>query len=293
MEKKLAGLYIKGKYPVGGIIESLSNTKKDSPMSIQLLIVDPQIDFCDPKGALYVAGADKDMERLANLIETKAGHIDDIRVTLDSHRFLHVAHPIMWKDKDGNHPAPFTLITSADIDSKKWMATNPGFQKRLADYVKKLEANKKYLLVIWPPHCLIGSQGHSVYPRLFEALQKWEQRFATVDYVTKGSNMFTEHYSAVKADVTDPDDPTTQINTNLIKKLQTADSIWISGEALSHCVASTVRDIAQEFGDDQVKKFVLITDTCSPVTRFETQAEDFMREMISKGMQLAKTSELL
>lgn len=267
--------------------------KRRKTMSVQLLIVDPQNDFCSPNGSLYVAGADKDMERLADLIEARIDRIDDIRVTLDSHRSLHIAHPIWWKDKDGNHPDPFTVISVDDVESKKWMATNPGFQQRSLEYVKKLRDNGKYSLVIWPPHCLIGSWGHNVYPRLFEALQKWEQRFATVDYVTKGSNMFTEHYSAVSADVPDPDDPTTLINTGLIKRLQTADTIWIAGEALSHCVASTVREIAQEFGDDQVKKFAMITDTCSPVTGFESQAEDFMREMISKGMQTIKTTELI
>ena len=34
-------------------------------MQTQLLIIDPQVDFCDPAGALSVAGADQDMKRLA------------------------------------------------------------------------------------------------------------------------------------------------------------------------------------------------------------------------------------
>lgn len=33
-------------------------------MKIELLIIDPQNDFCDSNESLYVIGADKDMERL-------------------------------------------------------------------------------------------------------------------------------------------------------------------------------------------------------------------------------------
>ena len=35
-----------------------------------LLIIDPQNDFCDKKGSLFVPGADKDIKRLSKFIET-------------------------------------------------------------------------------------------------------------------------------------------------------------------------------------------------------------------------------
>jgi len=263
-------------------------------MNAQLLVIDPQVDFCDPKGALYVGGAEKDMERLARFLMRSLKKISDIRVTLDSHRYLHIAHPIWWTNSKGDSPAPFTLINYDDVigQNPKWTARNPGFRQRSIDYVKNLQDNKRYALVIWPPHCLIGSQGHSIYPELFKALTAWEAQFATIDYVTKGSNMFTEHYSAVKADVMDPSDMTTQINTPLIQRLQAADVIYISGEALSHCVANTVRDVADEFGPDQVRKFTLLEDTCSPVSGFENLAEDFIKEMNGRGMNVCKTTDL-
>ena len=37
-------------------------------MRIELLIIDPQISFCDPDGELFVPGADEDMKRLATMI---------------------------------------------------------------------------------------------------------------------------------------------------------------------------------------------------------------------------------
>src|SRR4051812_37971324 len=36
--------------------------------SIHLVIIDPQIDFCSPSGALSVQGAERDIERLATMV---------------------------------------------------------------------------------------------------------------------------------------------------------------------------------------------------------------------------------
>ncbi len=262
-------------------------------MNIQLLVIDPQHDFCSPKGALSVAGADKDMERLAAMVIKHGDKIDDICVTLDSHQRIHIAHPICWVDGNGNHPNPFTMISEADVTgpNPKWRAFNPAWQKRQVEYVKALATGGRYVLVIWPPHCLISTDGHSVYAPFGVALADWQDKnFGMIDFVTKGSNPFTEHYSVVKADVPDAGDPTTNINTQFIKRLEAADIVLVAGEALSHCVANSVRDIAAEFGNAHIKKFVLLEDATSPVTTFEKMADDFVNEMVGKGMQIAKTT---
>lgn len=263
-------------------------------MQMELLIIDPQIDFCDPAGALFVAGADRDMTRLAAMVQRLAPKLDDIHVTLDSHHFVDIAHPIFWKDGSGKAPAPFTIITATDVETGRWTTAQPGMCRRALTYVQALEKHGRYPLCIWPPHCLIGSTGHAVVPELFAALQEWEKRFAMVDYVTKGSNPFTEHYSAIQADVPDPADPGTQINTALLQTLMRADLIAVAGEAGSHCLANTVRDIANNFGDDRlVSKIVLLTDATSPVTGFESFQDDFLREMTRRGMKMATTTDFL
>ena len=263
--------------------------------SVHLVVIDPQVDFCHPAGALYVTGADEDMRRLSGMVERLAPKLDDIHVTLDSHRLIDVAHPITWKDSRGRHPDPFTIITAEDVAEGRWTPALPSLYRRLLDYVRALEANGRYPLCIWPPHCLIGSPGHSVTPDLRQALLGWErQRFAMVDYVTKGSNPWTEHYSAVVADVPDPADPGTQINTRFIQTLTEADVVLIAGEAGSHCLANTVRDIANNFGDDSyVSRLVLLEDATSPVPGFEKFQTDFIREMKSRGMQITTTRDYL
>jgi nicotinamidase/pyrazinamidase len=112
-----------------------------------------------------------------------------------------------------------------------------------------------------------------------------------VNYVTKGHNPWTEHYSAVQADVPDPDDPGTQLNIRLIQTLKNAEVVALSGQALSHCVANTVRDIADIVGEDGIRKLVLIEDTSSPVPGFEELARQFLTDMRQRGMKIVRAAE--
>ncbi len=82
------------------------------------------------------------------------------------------------------------------------------------------------------------------------------------------------------------------LNVRLIETLEQADIIALSGQALSHCVANTVRDIAEQFGEENVNKLLLLEDTTSPVPGFESLAEGFLMEMKGRGMQLARSTDL-
>ena len=89
----------------------------------------------------------------------------------------------------------------------------------------------------------------------------------------------------------DPDDPSTQINVQLIQTLEKADQVVLSGQALSHCVANTVRDITDHFGEESVRKLVLIEDTSSPVPGFEKVAYQFLADMKQRGMKIIQSAE--
>lgn len=264
-------------------------------MKVHLLVIDPQKDFCNPNGSLFVTGADKDMDRLSLMVKRLQKKLDDIHVTLDSHRKVDISHPMWWHDKSGKHPSPFTMITAKDLESGLWTTTQPGAFQRSLNYLRALETGKRYPHVIWPEHCLIGDEGHSIHSSFSEAVHEWEHnRYAMADFVTKGSNPWTEHFSAVQAEVPDPEDPSTQVNTGLIRTLEEADLILLAGEALSHCLANSVRDVVKNFADPKyIKKLILLTDASSNVGSFEKYGEDFVKELTSQGMQTATTTSVL
>jgi len=262
-------------------------------MKQHLLIIDPQFDFCDPGGALYVKGAQDDMKRLAEMVKRHSGDITAVHVTLDCHHFIDIAHPVFWKDKSVRQPEPFTIISRSDVEKGVWSATAPAMVQHTLEYVARLEENGRYQLCIWPPHCLIGSIGGTVVKPLHDALLGWEYtKGKPVDYVTKGINIKTEHYSALIAEVPEESDPMTQLNLHLIQILKDADRILIAGEALSHCIANTIRDIADYLGETNVRKFVLLEDCSSNVAGFEHYGETFIKDMTARGMQMVRSVDL-
>ena len=265
----------------------------------ELLIIDPQVDFCDSeRGALYVGGAERDVEKIAALVSGRGDAFERIHVTLDSHNTLHIAHPVYWEnpavDETGavQHPEPFTIITADDIRQGRWRTSDPAQRGAAYDYVRALEADGRYQLCIWPYHCLIGTPGHIVMPALAEALAGWERkRLRAVDYILKGSNPRTEHYSAVRAEVPIPGDSNTQTNQNLVEMIRHVDTLLVAGEAGSHCVANTVQDLADAGGPGAAAKITLFTDATSPVQGFEAMQERFIAEMKERGMQTLTTEK--
>lgn len=264
---------------------------------VHLLVIDPQRSFCDPDGELSVMGADDDMRRLSAMIDRLGPKLDDIHVTLDSHQVFHIAHPIFWRDRDGNPPLPLqTLITHQDVLDGVWSPVNPSLRDWALHYTEQLAKKGRYVLCIWPPHCIIGSKGHSLFPDFSDAINRWaEKEVALVSFVTKGSNWKTEHYSAVQADVPDPDDETTQLNEDVIEAMGIADIIPVAGEALDFCLAYTLRDIIEKFGPENAKKFVILTDATSCVNApgLENLGPDFLKEMADIGVQTSTTVDFL
>lgn len=285
-------------------------------LKVHLVVIDPQNDFMgNVDGTPYsvklesgksltatlpVKGAVSDMRRLAKLVDRLGPKLEDIHVTLDSHRVIDVAHAGMWRDENGKSPNPFTLITSNDIKSYIWTPRNPNLRQRMIDYALALESSGNYLLIIWPEHCLIGTWGHNVQADLAESLLRWERsQYANVDYVVKGTNPYTEHYGALMAEVPDSSDPGTQLNTGFLGVMQDADIIAFAGEASSHCVLTTLKQVVQNIGKEHLKKFHLLTDCMSPVAPapgtpdFPAIAEKFLKEMAAEGMTLTTSTEFL
>ena len=265
-------------------------------MSKHLLIIDPQNDFCHPSGALYVEGAENDMTRLAAYIIKNLESIDNITVSLDSHHPMHIAHPIWWVNEAGEHPKPFTIITKDDVENGVWKAKLNSQVEYSKEYVNKLDEQGNYALCIWPPHCLIGSEGHSVYKPLFDALVMWENKNKrVVSYLHKGDELKTESYSVFNPEVA------TEESRNLWdfveSEIYPEDEVIVAGEASSHCVKSSVEDLVKfctNLDKDWVNRLTLLTDCMSPVgglDLFKENADKFIKNVEALGGKLIKSTD--
>lgn len=281
--------------------------------NVHLLVIDPQNDFCDlpayylpaaaPDGvqttpALPVPGAHADMCNVARLVNLGGAGLSGISVTLDSHHRLDIAHPTFWRAGAGDDAAapvaPFTQISAAAVRAGRYLPRDPAALPRTLDYLDTLEAAGRYTLMVWPEHCIIGSWGQQLHADVRAALDGWEQRGARpVNQVTKGSNPWTEHYSAIQAEVPDQDDPGTQLNARFIDVLASADRLYITGEAGSHCVRATIEHLVANIDASRLDKLVLLTDCMSAVTGFEAQQQAFIAAMVARGVRTATSADVL
>jgi nicotinamidase-related amidase len=250
-----------------------------------LLAVDVQNTFCVPGFELFVAGrsgsgAVDDNRRLCEFVYRNLGTITQIFPSLDTHQAMQIFHAIWLVGEDGDHPAPYTLVSADDVASGRWRV-NPvvaealgldlGYAERhLAHYTRRLAEGGKYDLTIWPYHAMLGGIGHALVSAVEEAVFfHGIARRSRPEFQVKGDNPLTEHYSMLGPEVTDgPDgDRLAGRNTELIAKLLTFDAVVVAGQAKSHCVAWTIDDLLE---DDDVRERLaertyLLEDCTSPV----------------------------
>jgi nicotinamidase-related amidase len=274
-------------------------------MSTVLFAIDCQnsfVEIIDPaqqqqihSGELCVGGAVEDCNRLATLINKAGGKINDIVATLDCHHEWHISHPC-WFVSNGVNPSPFTMMSNVNgeiigSDGKKYQCTLPSQTKWTLFYLSELEKLGKYKHMIWPPHCLIGTRGNNVVDCVRDAFNTWciKQR-NNVTYKTKGSNPRVEHFSIAKSEVVDPNDFTTELDTDLINLLMNYDRILVCGQAKSHCVRFSVQNI-HEVNPDFIKKCVFLEDCSSSVTGFEAAGDTFIDSMKKCGMQVIQSKD--
>ncbi|MFP4533250.1 MAG: isochorismatase [Desulfobacterales bacterium] len=282
-----------------------------------LLLVDVQNTFCIPGYELYVAGrsgtgAVDDNVRLCRFIYRYLHAISETVPTMDTHYPIQVFHNIFLVNDKGEHPAPLTIVTEADIEQGRWR-----FNEKLADtlnitpeygqqylnhYVRQLKASGKYEYIIWPYHAMIGGIGHALVPAVEEALFFHSiARGTQPDYHVKGENPFTEHYSVLGPEVTrDPQGrQLAEKNEKILNKLIENDAVVIAGQAKSHCVAWTISDLLDDvmaYDRGLVEKVYILEDCTSPVVvpdvvDYTDESDEIFKRFAEAGMHLVKSTD--
>ncbi|MBF5044434.1 nicotinamidase [Aggregicoccus sp. 17bor-14] len=269
--------------------------------------IDVQVGFCTPGASLFVPGAVEDTQCALGWLYRHLGRITGLAFSLDTHRVFQIFHPAWWQDAAGNAPPPLTPILAADVRAGRWRATRQP-EASLA-YCERLEASGRYVLTIWPYHTLLGGLSHALVPAVMEAsLFHALVRDVPTRFDIKGEHALTENYSVLSPEVTEvAGEKVGAFNESLLEHLLSFDRIYVFGQAKSHCVLSTLRDLQRtlEVRDpEKLARIHILEDAMSPVPAppldplppgldFPRVAEAAMQDFRRAGMRVVRTSDPL
>lgn len=257
---------------------------------VLLVVIDAQYDFHEG-GTLAVPGAREDTKRTTEFIYKWAHKISSILVSLDTHTITQIFHPAFWFDKNGNHPAPYTVITLEDVRLGKYTSL---YINEAIKYLEGLAAGQKKQLVIWPYHCLQGTKGWLPEQELikmvyFHAAARKSRPF----YLLKGQNPFSEMYGIYKEEFSI--NGANFVNTKVLKVMEDYDKIYFLGQAKSHCVLESMKQFLEEYEDrpDITSKVYFVIDCSSCVAGFEDVTEKELKRLVKDyGIKVVKSTDV-
>lgn len=257
--------------------EQLTPSKQNKER-VLFIGIDVQQDFMDG-GALGVPGAHGDVERMTRFIYNNMNKISNIAVSIDTHTPHQIFHPCWWIDENGNNPAPNTPITLEDLDNGKYRPIIHPLKSR--QYVENLEASAKKTLMVWPYHCIQGTTGCALENQFanmvyFHSVAKK----SVVQRLVKGQDPLSEMYGVIKPEY----DTNGYINLDFLNKIEKFDKVIIGGEAKSHCVMESIKQILEHYETrpEVTKKIYILDDCMSIIPGFEDATAQAFDEFKTK-----------
>jgi nicotinamidase-related amidase len=282
----------------------------DDRFRIGLLCIDVQNTFCLPESELFVGsssgrGPIDDNHRLCAFMYRNLHRLTHIVATFDTHQPLQIFHPMFWIDAQGDHPAPYTEITLEAFQRRTWRPdpevardlhrTQEALEAYALHYLQQLAG--RHLLMIWPYHAMLGGIGHALVAAIEEAIFFHSvARKTKASFILKGRHTLTENYSALRPEVMVREDDQEK---ELIEQLLAFDALIVAGQAKSHCVGWTVRDLLSEIRARNASlagKIYLLEDCTSPVVvpgqaDFTEHASEMFRHFAAAGMHIVQSTE--
>jgi nicotinamidase-related amidase len=265
--------------------------------TVAVVLVDYQHDFIDPLGTLYVPGSQEDIARFLTWFYANAGQITTIYASLDTHIPFQIFYSSWWiHTQTREHPQPYTIITAQDVEDRVWVPLlEPEWSLR---YVHELQQKARKDLMIWPYHTMEGTLGHMLASPISEAIA-WHSaaRQTQPVYIEKGLTPRTEFYGIFGAEVPDPQSQESGLNIPLIEAVMRHDRVYIAGEAKSHCVLETERQIVEHYAGqpEMLRKLYFMKDCASsvqhPLIDFDAMAEQALARMEERGVNIVVSTD--
>ena len=222
-----------------------------------LLIVDPQNDFVDHKGSLYVPGAESVIMKLCDYIKEHGEEYDHIVVTQDTHRRIHISLSNGWTHK----PEPGSKVVKRVGSDFELVAKDSSIIYYGENGVD-----------IWPDHCIIGTWGHCFPDSLVDALSEWEiKKRRGVFYQRKGEDCGYEAFSVLTKEQMTGVKPEWRKWEDRV--------IDICGFCKDICVAETIKDLVRFGKEDNVTLLSPLSATLNQ----KSENLEVLKELESSG----------
>jgi nicotinamidase-related amidase len=272
----------------------------DDAKRVLLIVIDMQNDFMEG-GSLAVPGATADVERLTRWMYANTEGITSVMCSIDTHYPLQIFHPAMWADAAGNPPADYTMITYDDVQQGKWRVVNGSPTKALG-CLKALAQSGKVGVMVWPYHCLIGSDGWKLEQELDNMIHFHAAvRRTKPQLVFKGTDTYSEMYGIIEPEY-NPEGFVNYAVLNAIAEVGAAgelevnyDEIYLAGEAASHCLLESGAQILRHFKDhpEVTQRITILEDCTSPITGYEQATLDAFDEFKRNyGIQVKNSTDV-
>ncbi|MBM7648454.1 nicotinamidase-related amidase [Bacillus ectoiniformans] len=268
--------------------EGISPSNEDTE-KVLFIGIDYQNDFME-NGELGVPNSHTDIKNVTRFLYDNFHKITDIAISLDTHELNQIFHPVWWLDEQGNHPAPFTIISAEDIEKGKWTAAEKAEES--LKYIRNLEKSGKKQLCIWPYHCIEGTRGAALESQFSNMIHFHSiARNTRIKKIIKGQDPLSEMYGIIKPEFAEAD----YGNYEFLNSLKSYQKIIIAGEAKSHCVLESVKQMVDYFADDRemTARFYVLDDCISSIPGFEEETEQAYEELKNKfGIHIVRSKEL-
>ena len=253
-----------------------------------LIIIDMQKDFMEG-GSLAVPNSLNDVSNVNKFIYKNMSKLHDIMVSLDTHSPMQIFHPCFFKDKNGNNPDVFTVITYEDVLSKKY--TPISNYDEVLNYLQAINKLNKSL-VIWPYHCLLGSSGSALNEDLTKMLSYFSiYNEKNIKILQKGQFQLSEMYGIFKPEYSTDG----YVNKEYLDYLKNFKKIFICGEAKSHCVLESLKQITAYYENNSqlLHSIFVLNDCTSSITGCEAETEkEYDRLKNTYGINIVNSQEI-